>query len=106
MPKHKKEKPSEPKESLDVLADDQNDNPEMEENLKDDEGKMEEKFVDLKKYPDVAGTGLFEAVPFKDGFLIYNPGGQRASDILPEAKAKDLAHANNLAAHLKPTKPQ
>ena len=87
MPKHKikVEEPIEPEEDLED-SDIPSDEPE--------------------KYPEVASSGLFQVVPFKDGYLLYNPDGQRVSDILSKVKADDLAHANNLAAHLKPTRPQ
>ena len=91
MPKHKikVEKPIEP-----------------EEDLEDSDIPSDIPSEEPIKYPEVASSGLFQVVPFKDGYLLYNPDGQRVSDILSKVKADDLAHANNLAAHLKPTRPQ
>lgn len=55
-------------------------------------------------FPEVAGNGLFQVVKIEGGFVLYNPHGQRTSELLDENKANDLARANNLAAHLKPVK--
>ena len=64
----------------------------------------EEKEVEVKEeveYPEVGNTGKFHAVAVGDGFVLYNPAGQRASGIMDEVKAKDLARQNNTAAHIK-----
>lgn len=53
------------------------------------------------KFPEVAGTGKFQAVQVGKGFVVYNPHGQRVSDVLEEVAANDLVRDNNQAAHLK-----
>ena len=48
-------------------------------------------------YPEVTGTGKFQAVKVADGFVVYNGCGQRVSNLLEEIDAKNIAHANNMA---------
>lgn len=52
-------------------------------------------------YPEVGGNGRFQMVPFGDGYVVYNPNGQRASNVVSLVEAKDLVQRNNNAAGLK-----
>lgn len=64
-----------------------------------EEVKVETKAT--RDFPEVAGTGRFQAVEFNDGYVVYNPAGQRASEVLSLDKANDIVRANNIAAHIK-----
>lgn len=46
-------------------------------------------------YPEVKIIGAFQKVPFKDGYLVYNPDGKRISDVLGISDADDLVRENN-----------
>lgn len=65
------------------------------------EKPVEKEAVKEIEYPEVAGTGRFEAVKVKGGYVLYNPCGQRSSDLLEERKALDLARIQNRAAQIK-----
>ena len=54
-----------------------------------------------KAVAPVPGTGRFQAVEVKDGFILYNPDGVAVSGVLAETQAKDLATRNNAGMHLK-----
>lgn len=60
-----------------------------------------EKSVAKGKFPEVAGTGRFQSVQFKGGYVVYNPAGQRVSDVLSLSQAEDIVRAQNQAAHIK-----
>jgi hypothetical protein len=49
------------------------------------------------KFPEVVGTGKFQAVEVEGGFAVYNGGGQRVSQVLTDAQAKDFVLRNNAA---------
>lgn len=52
-------------------------------------------------YPEGKGIKKFHAVPFKDGFVVYNPDGSRVSNILTALQANDIVREQNQAAHIK-----
>ena len=70
------------------------------------EGKDEDKPTakDSGKWPTVAGNGQFQRVEVKGGFVVYNPGGQRVSGVLDDAKSKDLVNKQNTLGHLRNNK--
>lgn len=49
------------------------------------------------KFPEVAGNGKFQAVVVGKGLVVYNPAGQRVSDVLPENEANSIVLSNNMA---------
>lgn len=53
------------------------------------------------KWPVVVGNGKFQAVAFKDGFVIYNASGTRVSGVETEERAKDVVMQSNYGAGLK-----
>lgn len=53
------------------------------------------------EWPVVVGNGKFQAVPFKEGFVIYNASGTRVSGIETEETAKDVVMQSNYGAGLK-----
>jgi hypothetical protein len=53
------------------------------------------------EWPEVGQTGKFHAVKHGDGYVVYNPAGQRATGIVDKIKADDIVRANNQAAHIK-----
>lgn len=52
-------------------------------------------------WPEVGSTGRFTAVPFKDGYVVYNPSGQRATGVIGKVEADDIVRQSNQAAHIK-----
>lgn len=52
-------------------------------------------------FPKVDGNGRFQAVPFKDGFVVFNPRGQRATGVISEVRANDLVRRSNYAIGIK-----
>lgn len=52
-------------------------------------------------YPEVGATGRFVAVAVGDGFVVYNPSGQRATGIVDQNKANDIVRQQNQAAQIK-----
>jgi hypothetical protein len=52
-------------------------------------------------YPTVGTNGRFAAVAFMDGYVVYNPNGQRVSGIMSKAAADDMVRNQNTAAHIK-----
>lgn len=67
------------------------------------EEAKEEAKAESKKgtFPKVDGNGRFQAVPFKDGFVVFNPVGQRATGIIAEVRANDLVMRSNRAIGIK-----
>lgn len=67
------------------------------------EEAVEEKVADPEGdfYPVVDGNGRFQAVPFRDGFVVYNNVGQRATNVITEQKAKDIVRESHRALGIK-----
>lgn len=53
------------------------------------------------EWPKVDGNGRFQAVKFKDGWVVYNPRGQRATGVVSDDEARNLVLRSNEAASLK-----
>ena len=68
-----------------------------EETVEDTSGKKGKS----DKWPEGNATGRFHAVAHKDGFVVYNPAGQRVSNVLTEDAANDLVIRQNQAAQIK-----
>lgn len=52
-------------------------------------------------FPEVRGIGRFQMVQVEGGFAVYNPVGQRVTDVISDAKAKDIVLRQNNAGHYK-----
>lgn len=52
-------------------------------------------------FPVVVGNKRFQSVSFNKGFVVYNPSGDRVSNILTKEKAEDLVREMNRQAGLK-----
>jgi predicted RNA-binding protein with PUA domain len=61
----------------------------------------EEKKSKKDEWPEVGSKGKFHAVAFKDGYVVYNPSGQRATGIVTKIQADDIAREQNRAAQIK-----
>lgn len=65
--------------------------------------KVEES-IDLapvaSEWPEVTATGKFVAVPFKEGYVVYNPIAQRVTGVVSRDEASDIVRAQNRAAQL------
>lgn len=53
------------------------------------------------EFPQVAGNGRFQAISLGAGYVVYNPAGQRVTEIVSFTQAGDIVRAQNQAAHLK-----
>lgn len=53
------------------------------------------------QWPEVGTTGKFNAVPYKDGYVVYNPSGQRATGVVTKVVADDIVREQNRAAQIK-----
>lgn len=72
-------------------------------NEKKESEEVIEKKVEAEdiKFPIVGGNGRFQMVPFKDGFVVYNPVGQRATGVVGEVYAKDMVTRSNRVIGIK-----
>jgi hypothetical protein len=52
-------------------------------------------------WPEVGYTGKFHAVEHEGGYVVYNPGGQRATGVLRKEIADDIVREQNRAAQIK-----
>jgi hypothetical protein len=53
------------------------------------------------KFPDVRGNGKFQSVKFENGYVIYNPNGQRVSEVISLDIANDIVNRQNSAGGYK-----
>lgn len=51
-------------------------------------------------YPLVAGSGRFQHVKFEDGYVVYNPNGQRVTGKIDLRLANDTVLRQNVAMGL------
>lgn len=72
------------------------------------EEKVEEKteVVAEKKstgieYPEGDAKGKFHSVSFQNGYVVYNPSGQRVTGIIDKIAAADIVRQQNQAAQIK-----
>lgn len=73
--------------------------PEVETNV--EEVNEEPKAATKQEWPEVGNPGKFVAVEFKDGYVVFNPSGQRATGIIDKHKADDIVRESNRAAGIK-----
>lgn len=66
-----------------------------------DEGSGTSVKKDTGEWPEPLNVNKFHFVPHKDGVVVFNNVGQRATEVVPEAKAKDIVRQNNAALGLK-----
>lgn len=54
-----------------------------------------------ESWPEVTATGRYVAVPFKEGYVVYNPTAQRVSGLVSRTVANDIVRQQNTAAQIK-----
>lgn len=84
---------------LEIAFEDDLTKAELEALLPEEEEAVEEEEETevIAEFPEVAGTGKFQAVKVGDGMAVYNPDGTRVSEVLPNDDANDIVREQNLA---------
>lgn len=55
----------------------------------------------VDEWPQTGQRGYFHSVPFKEGFVVFNPQCQRITEVVSKIKADDIVRTSNLAAGIK-----
>lgn len=53
------------------------------------------------EWPEITATGRFTSVPFAAGYVVYNPIGQRVTEVVSKVAADDIVRQQNAAAQIK-----
>lgn len=56
--------------------------------------------TEKQEWPESSVSGKFNSVAFKEGHVVFNPSGQRLTEVISKTAAEDIIRAQNRAAQL------
>lgn len=59
-----------------------------------------EAFKPQGEWPESSVSGKFNSVAFKEGHVVFNPSGQRLTEVISKTEADEIVRAQNRAAQL------